>query len=58
MAALLGPRAAQTSSGKHSGQGSMIPKIRQDIKSRKQISGHSDRVLAQNFDVVLVGMAI
>ena len=36
----------------------MIPEIRQDIRSRKKISGHSDRVLAQNFDAVLAGIAI
>ena len=45
-------------SGKHSDQGSMIPEIRQDIRSRKKISGHSDRVLAQNFDTVLAGIVI
>ena len=58
MVALLGPRAAQTSSGKHSDRGSMIPEIRQDIRSRKKISGHSDRVLAQNFEAVLAVIAI
>ena len=36
----------------------MIPEIRQDIRSRKKISGHSDRVLAQNFDTVLAGIVI
>ena len=45
-------------SGKHSDQGSMIPEIHQDIRSRKKISGHSDRVLAQNFDTVLAGIVI
>ena len=45
-------------SGKHSDQGSMIPEIRQDIRSRKKISWHSDRVLAQNFDTVLAGIVI
>ena len=44
--------------GKHSDQGSMIPEIRQYIRSRKKISGHSDRVLAQNFDAVLAGIVI
>ena len=58
MAALLGPRAAQTSSGKHSDQGSMIPEIPQDIRSRVKISGHSDRVLAQNVDTLLAGIVI
>ena len=45
-------------SGKHSDQGSMIPEIRQDIRSRKKISGHSDRVFAQNFEAVLAGIVI
>ena len=36
----------------------MIPEIRQDIRSREKISGHSDRVLAQNFDTVLAGIVI
>mgnify|MGYP000618276620 CR=1 FL=1 len=45
-------------SGKHSDQGSMIPEIRQDIRSRKKMSGHLDRVLAQNFDTVLAGIVI
>ncbi len=31
----------------------MIPGIPQDSRSRKKISGHSDRLLAQNFDTVL-----
>ena len=43
-------------SNKHSDQGSMIPEIRQDIRSRKKISVHSDRVLAQDFDAVLAGI--
>lgn len=34
----------------------MIPEIRQEIRSRTQISEHSDRVLAQNFDTVLAGI--
>ena len=43
-------------SGKHSDQGSMISEIRQDIRSRKKISEHPDRVLAQNvvLDVVVI----
>ena len=45
-------------SGKHSDQGSMILEIRQDIRSRKKIPEHSDRVLAQNFDTVLAGVVI
>ncbi len=45
-------------SGKHSDQGSMIPETHQDIRSRKQISGHSDRVLAHNFDAVLAEIVI
>ena len=44
--------------GKHSDQGSMIPEIRQDIRSRRKILGHSDRVLAQNFDAALAGIII
>ena len=58
MAALLGPRVGQASSGKHSDQGSMIAEIHQDIRSRKTISGHPDRVLAQNVDAVLAGTAM
>ena len=45
-------------SGKHSDQGSMIPEIRQDLRSRNKISGHSDRVLAQNFDTVIADIVI
>ena len=36
----------------------MIAEMRQDIRSRKKISGHSDRVLAQNFDAVLAVVVI
>ncbi len=45
-------------SGKHSDQGSMIPEIHQDIGTRKKISGHSDRLLAQNFNAVLAVIVI
>ena len=34
----------------------MIPEIRQDIRSRKKVPEHSDRVLAQNSDAVLAGV--
>ena len=36
----------------------MISEIRQDIRSRKKRSGHSDGVLAQNFDTVLAGIVV
>ena len=36
----------------------MLPEIHQEMRSRKKISGHSDRVLAQNFDAVLAGIVI
>ena len=36
----------------------MIPEMRQDIRSRKKISGHSDRVLAHKFDAVLAVVVI
>ena len=45
-------------SGEHSDQGSMISEICQDIRSRKKISEHSDRALAQNFDAVLAVVVI
>ena len=37
-------------SGKHSYQGSLIPEIRQHVRSRQDISGHSDRVLVHISD--------
>ena len=36
----------------------MLPEFHQEMRSRKKISGHSDRVLAQNFDAVLAGIVI
>jgi hypothetical protein len=45
-------------SGKHSDQGSMTPGFHQDFRSRTKISGHSDRVFAQNFDAVLAVIVI
>ena len=45
-------------SGEHSDQGSMIPGIDQKSGSRSKISGHSDRVFAQNFEAVLTGIVI
>jgi hypothetical protein len=38
--------------------GSMLPEIHQELRSGKHISGHSDRVLAQNFDAILAGIVI
>ncbi len=34
-----------------------MPEIARDINSRKTTLGHSDRVLAQNFDAVLAILA-
>ena len=42
----------------HSDKGSMIPGIPQRIRTMEKTSGHSDRVLAQNFDAVLAGIVI
>ena len=36
----------------------MLPGITKEIRSRQKISGHSDRVLAQNFDAVLTVIVI
>ena len=44
--------------GRHSDKGSMLTGIPQEIRSREQISGHSDRVLARNFETVLAGIVI
>ncbi len=46
------------SPGWHSGQGSIIPGISKEIWSRQKISGHSDRIPAQNFDAVLAVIVI
>ena len=39
--------------GRHSGQGSIVPEITKDIRSRKKISGNAARICAQNFGTVL-----
>ena len=36
----------------------MLPGITKEIRSRQKISGHPDRVLAQNFDAVLTVIVI
>jgi hypothetical protein len=36
----------------------MIPGFPQDIRPRKNISGHSDRVLAHDFDTILAVVVI
>ena len=36
----------------------MILGFHQDFRSRTKISGHSDRVFAQNFEAVLAGIVI
>ena len=36
----------------------MLPEIHQELRSGKHISGHSDRVLAQNFDAILAGFGL
>ena len=36
----------------------MLPGIPEEIRSREKISGHSDRVLAQNLDAVLAVVVI
>ena len=46
-------RSSSRLSGRHSGQGSTISGIPQDIRSRQKISEHSDGLLAQTFDAVL-----
>ena len=45
-------------SDKQSDQGSRVLEIRQDIRSGKQILGHSDGVLTRNFDTVLAGIVV
>ena len=44
--------------GWHSDQGSIFPGTHQDSRSRKNISEHSDQLLAQNFEAVLAVIAI
>ena len=36
----------------------MIPEIPQDVRSRQNIPGHSDQVLAHNFNAVLAVIVI
>ena len=51
-------RHFQYSSGRHSGQGSLIPGIAKEIKLRKKIGGDTARLCAQNFDARLAGIVI
>ena len=51
------PRQASWGLDRHSGEGSRIPALHRQMRSRKKLSGHSDRVLAQNFKAVLAVVA-
>ena len=42
----------------HSGQGSIVPEITTDVRSRKKISGNAARICAQNFGTVLAVIVI
>ena len=44
--------------GSHSGQGSIIPVVAQEMRFRKQMGGCAARIYAQNFDAVLVVIVI
>ena len=52
------PSGGLDSSGRHSGQGSIIPGITRELRLWKMIGSNTARLFAENFDAHLAGIVI